>query len=341
MILPSNHEELKKDILSFVPKKIIDAHIHTATCVKGPIDPAKKEPHPLSFRIMDGRVLNAPLNLFDDVFPDSETSMVGFPLPLPFANENPERSNQELMVEEMKKGVLGLLTRMDMKSMEEAIGLAKKAGVRFRGIKFHPRMFPAKPKHEVLLTDIATDDILEFCEKEKLAMLLELSHGIADDDIGTIKRFDSTFNVKIVYPHLTYNHKGFVMSREEYDKSSEEYDKQFRKISGTNNAFFDTSMVVNKAMVRSSINTFGEDRIIYGTDFPFGFTQKIREFRPDNDTVANALKNLIDGKDFKERWQYDYNIYLQVKAIKDASEALNLDSARKIMFENAKKVYDA
>jgi predicted TIM-barrel fold metal-dependent hydrolase len=250
------------------------------------------------------------------------------------------------MIKEMKKGVFGLMHWIrDIEEMKKSLEIADENKVKFHGIKFHPRLFPEKEKQTVLLSDMVDKKVLEFAESEKLAMILELSHGFCKEDVSLLKEIDSSYKINVIIPHMGYNYKGFVMNADEFKKNltgkTDEFEKEFKKISDSKRIFMDSALVVDKRIVEAGLKVFGQEKIMYGTDFPFCFTPKIEENRGDNEELVNILRCIIDGRceEVKEIWRYDYNIYLIVKAIIEAQNSLNLDVSNNVMYKNAKNVF--
>jgi len=343
MLKKTDYEKIKKQVLEFIPKKIIDAHVHTGTSAEN-VNEVKQELHPLSYGIMKNRTLTIPLDVFSRIFPNTKTDFVGFPLPLPFKEINETEWNNNLMISEMKKGINGLLLfRRNLEEMQKTLNIAEENNVKFHGVKIHPRLFPEKQKQTVLASDLIKKEHLEFFEKNKLTMLLELSHGLCEEDISFLKKVNNNYKINIVLPHMTYNRKGFLTYQYDYLKSlkgnSLEFEEEFSKIRNLNNVFMDSSMIIDKRIIETGINILGEDKIIYGTDYPFCFTSKIKENRPGDEVLIEMIKSVIDNNPVKDIWKYDYNIYLMVKAIIDAQNTLNLDVIKKIMRENAIKAF--
>lgn len=339
MLKKDVYDALKEELKDILAQPTIDSHIHCGTSVEN-IPKEKQKPHPLSYGIMKHRTLTPKKDVFQRIF-TKQVDFVGFPLPLPFDDLDPHMWNSVLMIEQMKQGVHGLMHFSKLEQMQEAIDIAMKHSLEFKGIKFHPRMASWKPKKEVLLSDLLNKDVLDFAETNKLSLLLELSHGVCKEDTETLKGIDSSYKINTIIPHCAQNHKGFVMSHEDYKQSlicsAKEFEKELKPLSELNNTFMDASMVIDRRVVEAAITTLGEDKIMYGTDFPFGFTQKIREFRFTDEEIITDLRNIIDGDYGKIQniWNYDYNILLQIKALKDSTEAY-----KKVMNLNTKKAYN-
>ncbi|MFC1801388.1 amidohydrolase family protein [Nanoarchaeota archaeon] len=343
MFTKNSYFLLKKELQPWLEAPVIDAHVHTATSMEE-IDPEKQKPHPLSFGIMNNRTLSIRPDTFSRIFPDIK--YIGFPLPLPFKNAKPDLWNNQLIINESKKGIFCLMHSQPVDHLEETMKIAREKNVQLYGIKIHPRMRPDKIKSEVLVTDLVSERLLDFAEKNKLSLLLELSHGFCEEDIKTLKYIDKSYNIKVIIPHFAQNHKGFVTNLGDYEKSikdkSDPFVKEFKPLQETNNLYMDNALVIDKRVVQAALVTLGPDKILYGSDYPFGFTQRIKEFRFDDKILVSDLKKIIDGnyKQIYEIWKYDYNILLPIKALQIACDQLHLDATKKIMYQNIIKAYN-
>jgi predicted TIM-barrel fold metal-dependent hydrolase len=341
MLRKADCDKLRKEILGWLPDNIIDAHVHTGIRAEKITEREEKFALPYSW-LKNKAVVSAKKDVFKEVYPGIGVEFVG--IPLTFDVMDPLVYNNELAIAEMKKGIACELWGLnDTELLEESMANAKKNGLNFCGIKFHPRMVKAKAKENIRITDMIKEDTFEFVNKKKLAMTLELANGFCKEDVATLERLDSSFDFKIVLAHMAFNNNGFTMSRNEYMRSlkenGKELEEEFSKIAGLGNVYLDSSMIIDKRIIEGAISALGGERVMYGTDFPFGFTPKIKEERPLAKEYAEDLKKVIDIKPLADRWKFDYNIYLMVKALKDAETSLKLDIADKVMFANAKKVF--
>ena len=333
-MLKQDYQKLKKQILEFLPKKIIDSHVHTAIRAEKITQREEKLALPYSW-LKNKTILNADSRIFKKIYPKSDLKIIG--IPLPFDVMDPLIYNNELAVKEIQKGIPCELWGINnIKELEKSIKKAK-----FCGIKFHPKRIK---KEKILITDMIQEQTFEFIEKHNLPITLEISHGFIKQDVDTLKRLDQTYNFKIILPHMAYNHKGFKTPYKEYKKSLkgpiEEFEKEFSKIKNTDNIYLDTSMIIDRRIIQSAINILGQNKILFGTDFPFGFTPKILEYRPKARIYAPEIKKILDNKPDNNSWKYYYNIYLQIQAIMIAENNLNLDIKNNIMNNNAEKVFN-
>lgn len=331
-----DYENLRGEICEWLPSSFIDAHVHTATKI-GVIEGCPKEAV-VSYGLMSKTKLIAPLDVFSKVFPGKKAVFVGLPLPLPFKKTKQDYWNNVLMIQEMRKGIKGVMHCSSVLEMEKTLAIAKKNKVKFHGIKFHPRVLKDKARKDVFLSDLVNDELLGFAEKNRLSALLEMSKGFVKEEVEVLKRIDENFNINVVIPHMGFNYMGFTVSLKDYKESlagkTEFFEKELKKLKNTEKIFFDTSTVVDRRIIGAGLRVFGEDRIIYGSDFPFGFTPKIKDYRPDSTTVVNAILKIMKNKSFEDRWKYDFNLYLMVKAVKDAGLEPEL-----VMRKNAKRAY--
>ena len=82
MLEKKEFDRAKKQVLEWIPDKIIDSHIHTGIRA-GNVPPEKAKPHPISYRLFRNNKLSVPVDIFNPIFPDSKIEMIGFPLPSP------------------------------------------------------------------------------------------------------------------------------------------------------------------------------------------------------------------------------------------------------------------
>lgn len=335
-----NYVKMKKRVLDWLPNKLIDAHVHTATEVR------KEKRDLLEKSILNKHLIkqgiHATNEIFHKLFPKKEIKKIGFPLPLLKAGVEQNYVN-ELIIEEMKKGLIGcMLVSKNLESMEKQIKKAKEEGVKFYGLKFHPWIF-REIKTPVFLEDYFNDDILSFCEKHKLTLITELPNGWNKSSIKVLKNIVGDYKINIIIPHLGFNNKGFVFKFKDFIKNlNADYSKfkeTFEKIKDINNLFFDTSMVIDTRIIKAAFEVLGENRIIWGDDFPHSFTPKIREMRPSKKQLGKDLNNIVNhnAENVKHPWKYYINFYQQLNIIKNAVPNIN---ETKLFSKNAQKIYN-
>ena len=339
--------KLKKEVLSWLPSRIIDAHVHTATKVQ------PYNYHLLSKSILNGSIVRKGLYyhdyIYEHLFPKKEVFAVGFPLPLRKIGIQPSYVNH-LLISEMKKGLVGcMLGSQSMGVLNKAIDDAKRHKVKYHGIKFHPWMSD-KPKEKISLEDYFNDAILRFCERNKLSIICELPNGWNEKDIKTLKGIFKNYNLKIIIPHLGFNNRGFILEFAQYIKDLtapyNSFKKQIRKVKGFKNLYLDTAMIIDERLIRASFEALGEDRILWGDDYPYSFTQKIREIRRTEPELAKDLFNIINNHPGKVRdvWIYYYDVHQQIKMIKDFANCMSYKKsknfAKKIFCNNAIKAFN-
>ncbi|MEE9525428.1 MAG: amidohydrolase family protein [Candidatus Woesearchaeota archaeon] len=319
-------DRLKEEVIDFFPSRITDAHVHTGIRAEIIGEREKGLFLPYSW-LHNKRVISADPSLFKEIYP-SKLDLIG--IPLPFDVMDPNVYNDKLVHDEkIECEMWGL---KDVEAMEDSI-----AKFPFCGIKFHPRMVK---KERVLITDMVSEKAMEFIDKHKLPVTLEIKNGFIKEDLETLKKMNDSYDFKIILPHMAFNHKGFTLSWNDYQKSLKgdgEFEKEFNKINNLDNIFLDTSMIIDKRIIKGALSSLGPDKLLFGTDFPFGFTPKIQENRPLAKVYAPDLGKIVFGQPDHTSWRFYYNIYLQIKALKDAEG--NLDIREKIFRKNAKEVF--
>jgi predicted TIM-barrel fold metal-dependent hydrolase len=336
-----NYVKMREEVLDFLPKRFINAHVHTTTKT---INPKELENVKLNRYILR-KPLYDKKEVFERIYPGKEMLNLGIPLPLIKAGISPEVCN-EMMIERIAEtGQPGLVLPTNL---DKSLEMAKEKGVKISGVKFHPWQFNREKREDFGIREYFNEELLEKCEKNDLTILSELFSGWTEEDKKTLKEVSENYKLKIVVPHLGLNYVDFKKSFVEYKEISESYEKfkkELKEVSEIDNLFVDTSMMIYESMLKAGIEEFGEERVMWGDDFPFGFSQKIIEVRFDNAILGEALYNIVNGEfdKVKEEWKYFFNEYQQIAELKEAFEKIGMDNEKvkkKLFVENAKKVYN-
>jgi len=343
-----DYKDLQKEISNNLPKTITDCHIHTATWMPEIPEETKKF-HPLSHFCLSNRKMNVRKDSFKRFFPNKQINLLGFPLPVPARFKNPsiQEWNKEVINQKKQNLLQGCLIHLDTnENIKNTINYAKKNNTKINGVKIHPRIATWKPKKEVLVIDLVTDSFLELAEKNNFSLNLEVSHGLCDEDIKKIKEIDDTYKINMIIPHCSLNYRSWVMSYQDYkttlNNNTKEFEKEFNILKNTSNVFMDTAMVLDQRAIAAALSVLGEDKIIWGSDYPFCFTPKIKELRPDNEIVGQALQNILDGKynEIQDLWKYDYSHLIMMQATINGMKTAKLDCAEKLFNKNCKKGFN-
>jgi len=343
-----DYEKIKKEVLRWLPPKIVDGHVHTATKVQ------PHNYHLLHKSILNGDIIRKGLYahnfIFKHLFPDKKFFKVGFPLPLRKVGVQPSYVNH-LLINEMKKGGLAgcMLESQNISILNKAIEDAKKHKVKYHGIKFHPWMFDKK-KDKLSIKDYFNKTLLRFCEENKLTIICELPNGWKIKDIKVLRKILTNHNLKIVIPHLGFNNRGFILKFSEYIKDLTApygfFKRQISKVKDIENLYFDTAMIVDERLMRAAFEVLGDDRILWGDDYPYCFTQKIEELRRSDEELAKDLFNILHNKPdkVKDVWIYHYDVYQQIQIIKNIANQMSFKKSknfsRKVFCNNAIKAYN-
>ena len=315
------YEELRKEIINWLPKKIIDCHVHT------PLILYNKPNRPFSKNLLkiyrqDRKIVTK--KDFKYLYPKKDFSFFGFPLP--YLEAVPEKVNRDIL----KQDIGVFLLDDELEHLEAAI--TKKV----IGLKAHWKL----RNKAATFNDIIDEGKCEFLEKNKLILLIEVSNPPENFDI--LKNIDKSYNFNIILPHMAFNHKGFTVTKKVFDKAFKNHNKKFNilnKLSDTDHIFLDVAMVVNYDLIKTGIELLGSEKILFGTDFPFALTPKIEEEREDmgKEEFFGCIRNILQGKKHNKNWLFYKNIYLLLWLVKKACEKLDIDKEL-IFHKNANRI---
>jgi len=303
-----------KDVLSQMPERFIDMHVHTLLMLFGKpkrflVEGLVELFYKYAPKITPGRI--------GELFPGKDIDIIG--LPLPYAEAEPDRTNGMLV----DQGISSLLLDDTIKNLKRhltAIG---------KGVKMHHKI--ANTGQGFL--QMATQEKMEFLEKNKLCLLIEVSSPIAE--MGAIVETANSYDVNIILPHLAFNHTGFHMPRERFVRSFSSHNAEYYALAGLSraaNIYLDVSMKADFDLMKTAMEALGQDRVLYGSDYPYCLTPKFTEERTKGFFRDIAL---MVGKGVHD-WRYEKNLYLLVWVLEKACEAAGADKER-VMRKNAEK----
>ena len=341
---PKGYEQLRNEVLDWLPKRIINAHVHTASGVR------KEKEHLLDKSVLNKKLLLNGLSynekVYENVFPGRQISAVGFPLPFKKVGIEADHVNR-LLIKEMKYGVHGvMMASLDVGLLEDLSKEAEKNGVEFRGLKFHPWLFGETPKEKITIDGYFSDELLDFAERKNMTLICELPNGLNKKDLRTLEKVHDNYSFRILIPHLGLNNLGFITDKEEFARnlhaSYDEFRDHFMELKEFDRVYLDTAMITDARLLRASFEEFPDDRLLWGDDYPFCLTQKISDYRPSKKEMGDALYRITNDIKGEDDWKYLYNIYQQVGMIKMVVEEGSFDKGFKdnLFSRNAENVYN-
>jgi hypothetical protein len=333
-------EEIKEEVLDWLPNKIVDAHVHTATEVQKE-NRAQLKKFKIAREILKNGLEDKDA-VYKRLFMDKEVLRVGFKLPLIQAGIDVS-CNDKVMLKRMRGGLIGCMLYSEEPGLiKDSFKKSEEKGVKFKGVKLHPWLFN---EDSFSIEKYFKEDFLEFCEKKKLTLICELPDGYTERNVKILKKVLNKYDIKIVIPHLGFNYKGFVLDFSDYQKflraRNDQFKKEFLKIKNIKNLCVDTAMMVDQRIINAACEILGDERILWGTDYPFGFSPKIGETRIKTEELALALGRISEGEVIRDVWFFDFNVYLQIKALKNYFDKVqkSQDAVNNIFRDNALRVY--
>ena len=312
-ISDKSYEQWKDHVLAWLPKKIVDMHVHSPLALY-------KRPR----RTFSEGLIEIYYNYRPSIFPKNieqvlrgkDVETVRFPPP--YEEANPARVNKILVEQRLPC----MLLDDDIGSMEPLLA------DNVKGIKVHHKIMGNGRR----FAELVTKEKMEWLERHGLCMLIETPNPIRDAD--DIVRTASDYNINIILPHLAFNHTGFYMTTKSFVSSFKSHKKQYdalKAFSSQENIYLDIAMKVDFDLMKTAVEILGEDRIMYGSDYPFCFTPKIRDKPMDKASVfGNIIDIVVRGRDsllYK-------NLYMLIWVLERVCEATGADK-KKIMRTNA------
>ncbi len=197
---------------------------------------------------------------------------------------------------------------------------------------------PYIPDREIRIFDFLTPAHLEIADKLGLAVILHIARDkrLADPvNIGQLMEIEERYpNVKLIVAHIGRAYT-------EYD-----FGNAFEILGQTKNMMFDfCANTLDKAMIRC-IDTFGPDRVLFGSDMPIS---KMRMYRiTEGDNYVNVVPRGLYGDVSADKHMREVDdaseitcfLYEELRAFKRAASELKLskEDIEKIMCKNAERV---
>ena len=340
----------KKELADFMPDRFFDTHEHISPeSMVGQMDEERKRSALTTYIGMEWEEL---LQLYADMYPGKDPRyVVGFGFVI---HELDVRKANSYVLHKAKNDPrllpMLLATPRDPNALHIGYEEAQKLGVKVYGIKPYFD-FADKPGHftarDVELEDFVTTDMLEFCNRHSMVLILHT----CDIGMGSPALREKIQNILDTYPNLKLilAHMGrFYVKEEFFDFLNSGFleknkDKPF---------WFDVSSVTEEEVFMRALAR--EDmipRLLFAADHPFGLIPGIEMYSESMGGIFLTRDEYpwSDGKMLEqfeeERKQLTYNNYHCLKALKDAlhaniSDPEKLHNAKEdIFYRNACRVF--
>lgn len=252
-VTDADRELFDRELDSFVPDRIFDAHAHWYAAEHFPAD------------AMPGLVRSGPARAGAAAFqhhigqltPGRTTEGLFFPYP--FVGVDAAAANaflaDELRQQPGSRGQMLVLPTDDPEFIREVV---RKYG--FVGLKCYHIYSPTRPTFQSIIEDYLPESQVRIAHEEGLSITLHmvLSRALADQrNQATIRRYCQTYpNLRLILAHSA---RGFNPHHTLLGIHS---------LKGLDNVWFDTSAVTDSGAHEAIIRTLGHERLLYGSDFP-------------------------------------------------------------------------
>lgn len=331
------------ELRDWLPDKIFDAHIHLSP--PDVIGPFSAERRLEALSTFSGFTWEELEDVYEKLFAGKAVSgLCAFPFPLRETNLEAANAYIAGLIKRVP-GMTGLLLShpTDTPRTIAMFEQARLDGARFAGVKPYFDLLH-KSNYVTTMPEFIPEDLLDFMNRERLVMVLHSSGegmGVPENQDyirGVLERWPE---VRIIFAHM-----GRFLRIEDFF-AFEEAD-----IFDHPSVYLGMSNVSNpKVYERTLRKTSRHDRLLFGTDLPFGLIAGVEECSEETGPVFVTRERYIwsldnaPGGPTHGHEELTYNTYHVIKALKDAFPTLALDDTaaqtlkRKIFHDNAQKLF--
>ena len=260
---PEDRKIYEEEIRNFIPERIFDFHIHLwkKEQLKDPLNYHRKELDPfLDFDAIDNFDISYCLEIACILFPDKKFEGLYFGDPFPEIDL--AASNKMIKDEVNERGFYGLY----IVTPDEDSDLLKKTLLKggFRGLKPYPELCQSKEyrldQDNISIFNYLTHDHLKIANELGMIVILHIPKTKRLNDQENLENISE---ISASYPRikLVLAHAGRSFCEEDIADS-------IKGIVPLKNVFVDISMINNWEVLKILIENLGNERVLYGSDFP-------------------------------------------------------------------------
>lgn len=252
-ITDADRELFARDLQTFVPERIVDAHVHWYRQSDFPESgrPAMVASGP---EIAGSDAFNSAMS---ELLPGRRVAPIAFPLPN--AALDAAAANQflidELSRSPQARGQLLVTPADDPEQIRETV---RRHGL--VGLKCYHVYAPTTPTFQAEISAFLPDAQLQIAHDEHLTITLHIVKSTALADAGNQEwirdRCQRYPGMRLILAHAA---RGF---------NPHHTISGIAAIAGLNNVWFDTSVVTDSGAIEAIVRTFGPQRVLYGSDYP-------------------------------------------------------------------------
>jgi glutamate-1-semialdehyde 2,1-aminomutase len=249
----ADRELFRRDLDSFVPPRLFDAHAHWYRADHFP-DAARPE------LVSTGPAI-AGTAAFDEhmeaITPGRQTEGLFFPFPHAQVDVNAANAflHAELVHRPQSRGQMLITPTMDPEFVRETV---RRCG--FVGLKCYHVFAPRERTFEAFIEEFLPEEQVRIADEEGLSITLHIvrARALADPvNQATIRRYCER------YPHLR-----LILAHAARGFNVHHTIEGIESLRGLGNVWFDTSAVTDSGAIEAILRTFGPSRVLYGSDFP-------------------------------------------------------------------------
>jgi hypothetical protein len=253
IVTDADRELFDRELDSFVPSTIFDAHAHWYRADHFPADAAP------------GLVQSGPAVAGSDAFDEAIGQLIpnrrteGLFFPFPHANLDVDAANkflyEELLRRPGSRGQMLITPDQDPEFIRETV---RRWG--FVGLKCYHVYSPRRPTFDSLIEEYLPESQVRVADEEGLSITLHIVRARALADVANQQwireRCERYPNMRLILAHAA---RGF---------NPHHTMQGIDALRGLENVWFDTSAVTDSGAIEAIVNTFGPERVLYGADFP-------------------------------------------------------------------------
>jgi glutamate-1-semialdehyde 2,1-aminomutase len=253
IVTDRDRELFDRELNSFVPPKLFDAHAHWYRADHFLADSAppliKAGPTVAGSAAFDKHMAELiPGRTFEGLF-----------FPFPHAQLDVDKANaflhEEVTRRPSARGQMLITPVQDPEFVRETVRRCQ-----FVGLKCYHVYSPRKPTFDSLIEEFLPESHVRIAHEEGLSITLHMVRPRALADVSnqaTIRRYCEFYpNMRLILAHAA---RGFNPHHTLQAVSA---------LRGLANLWFDTSVVTDCGAIESIINTLGHQHVLYGSDFP-------------------------------------------------------------------------
>jgi glutamate-1-semialdehyde 2,1-aminomutase len=253
VVTDTDRELFDRELDSFVPPVIFDAHAHWYRADHFPVE------------ALPGLLKSGPAIAGSAAYDEAICRLIphrqheGLFFPFPHAQVDVDAGNeflhQQLQVRPGSRGQMLVTPAQDPEFIRQTVRRR-----RFVGLKCYHVWSPRRPTFDSLIEEFLPEEQVRIADEEGLSITLHIvrARALADaSNQDTIRRYCRRYpNVRLILAHAA---RGF---------NPHHTIQGIESLRGLPNVWFDTSAVTDAGAIEAIIRTLGHERVLYGSDFP-------------------------------------------------------------------------